>query len=119
MQTADTLILADNDFATTKKDAIRSAKIMTKDRKHPTSAYTLNFNGVQIKLVTNGIVLIKESHVGGILPVIDHIADSTSFREITRKKLSSKEKYLAQRARVAYIASICQPKASFNLSRAA
>ena len=119
MQTDDTLILADNDFASTEEDAIRSAKIMTKDREHLTSAHSLKFNGAQIKLDSNEIVLTKESHVGGILPVTDHVADSTSSRGITRKKLSPKEQYLAQRARGAYIASVCQPEASFDLSRAA
>ena len=64
-------------------------------------------------------MLIKESHLGDILPVINHDADSTSSRGITRKKLSPKEQYLAQRARVAYIASMCQPEASFDLSLAA
>ena len=119
MQTDDILILADDDFASIEEDAIKSAKIMTKDRKYLTSAYSLKFNGAQIKLDSNGIVLTKESHVGGILLVTDHFADSTSSRGITRKKLSPKEQYLAQRARGAYIASVCQPEASFDLSRAA
>ena len=119
MQTDDILILTDNDFASTEKDVIRLAKIMTKDREHLTPAHPLKFNGAQIKLDSNGIVLTKESHVGGILSVTDHAADSTSSREITRKKLSPKEQYLAQMARGTYIASVCQPEASFNLSRAA
>jgi hypothetical protein len=33
--------------------------------------------------------------------------------------LSPKEQYIAQRAKGAYIASVCQPKASFDLSFAA
>ena len=119
MQTDDILILADHDFASTEEDAIRSAKIMTKDREHLTPAHPLKFNGAQIKLDLNEIVLTKESHIEGILPVTDHAADSTSSRGITRKKLSPKEQYLAQKVRGAYIASVCQPEASFNLSRAA
>ncbi len=63
--------------------------------------------------------MTKESHIGAILLVTDHNADSTSSRGITRKKLSPKEQYLAQRARGAYIASVCQPEASFDLSRVA
>jgi hypothetical protein len=46
-------------------------------------------------------------------------ADSTSFRGVTRGLLTPKDQYIAQRARGAYIASICQPEASFDLSFAA
>ena len=115
MQTDDTLILADNNFASTEEEAIKSAKIMTKNREYLTPAHPLKFNGAQIKLDSNGIVLTKESHIEGILPVTDHAADFTSSRGITRKKLSPKEQYLAQRARGIYIAFMCQPEASFDL----
>ena len=45
MQTDNTLILADNDFASIDDDAIILAKIMTKDKEHLTSAHSLKFNG--------------------------------------------------------------------------
>ena len=45
--------------------------------------------------------------------------DSTSSRGITRKELSTKEQYVAQRARGAYIALVCQPKATYDLLVAA
>lgn len=38
------------------------------------------------------------------------------IKGITSTKLSPKEQYVAQRARGAYIASMCQPEASFDLS---
>ena len=60
---------------------------MTRDKKHLIFAYFLKFNGAQIKLNLNGIVLTKQSHVGGILLIIDQIADFSSSREITKKKL--------------------------------
>ena len=93
MQTDDTLILAVNDFASTKQDTIRSAKIMTKNREHLTSAYFLKFNGIQIKLDLNGVVWIKKSYIEGIHSVTDHIANSTYFGGLTRKKQSPKEQY--------------------------
>jgi hypothetical protein len=37
----------------------------------------------------------------------------------TAQASSPKEQYIAQRARGAYIASVCQPEASFDLSFAA
>ena len=91
MQTEDKLILADNDFTRKKETAIQTAKIMTKDREHLTSSHLLKFNGAQIKLDSEGIVLTKESHVGGILPITNHDANSTSSRGIIRKKLSPKK----------------------------
>lgn len=92
---------------------------MTKNREYLTPAYSLKFNGAQIILDSDGIFLTKESYVGEILPVTDNVADSTSSRGITSKKLSPKEQYLAQWASSAYIASVCQIEASFNLFRAA
>ena len=91
MQTNDILILADNNFTSTEKDVIRSIKIMTKNKEHFTSIHFLKFNNTQIKFNSNKIVLIKKNYVGGILLVIDHVADSTSFRGITKKKLLPKE----------------------------
>ena len=93
MQTDNILILANNNFASTKKDKITFAKIITKNREHFTSAHLLKFNGAQIKLNSNRIVLIKKSHIGEIFSVTNHVADSTSSRRITRKKLSTKEQY--------------------------
>lgn len=119
MQTGDTLILADDVFASNEEEAIKAAKTMTKDCKYLTSAQPIKFHGAQIKLDLDGILLTKESHVGGILLVTGRNTDSTSSRGITRTNLSLKEKYAARRARGAYIASMCQLKASFDLSRAA
>ncbi len=119
MQTDDKLILADKDFASNEEETIKKAKIMTKDREYLTSAQPIKFNKTQIKLDSDGIVLTKESDVGDILLVTDYDADSSSSRGITRKKLSTKEQYLAQKAQGAYIASVCLPEASFDLSQAA
>ena len=119
MQTDDTLIIVDNDFASNEKVATKKGKIMTKDREYLTYTPPIKFNGTQIKLDSDGIVLTKESHVGVVFLVTDDDADSTSSRGITKKKLSPKEQYLAQRARGAYIASVCPPEASFDSRRAA
>lgn len=50
MQTNNTLILADNNFANIEKETIKSTKIITKDREYLTLAHLLKFNGAQIKL---------------------------------------------------------------------
>jgi len=48
-----------------------------------------------------------------------NLASTTSSRGQVRTSLSTKDQYAAQRARGAYIASTCQPEASFDLSFAA
>jgi hypothetical protein len=47
---------------------------------------------------------------------IKYTVTTTSSRGIVRTALTPKDQYIAQRARGAYIASICQPEASFDLS---
>lgn len=115
IQSKDTLILPDKNFASKKEAKIKIAKIMTKDQEYFTSIQLLKFNRTQIKFDSKDIVLTKESHVREILLEIDHNKDSTSSREITRKKLSPMEYSLTQKARDIYIFSICQSKASFDL----
>jgi len=44
---------------------------------------------------------------------------STNARGVSRGLLTPKDQYIAQRARGAYITSVCQPEASFDLSFAA
>lgn len=68
-----------------------------------------------MKLNSNGIVLRKESHLNSLLLVIDYDVDSTSLRRITKKKLLSKEQYLVEKARGAYITFIGQLQTLFNL----
>ena len=107
IQIDNTLILANNNFASMEEEAFKDTKIITKDWKYLTFTKSIKFNKAQIKLDSNGIVLTKKSHVGGIFLVTKHDADSTSLSEIAKKKLSLKEQYLAQRARSAYIAFVC------------
>lgn len=91
MQTNDILILANNDFDSNKEEAVKAVKLMIKDYKYPTFIQFIKFNKTQIKLNSNGIILIKKSHISSILLVIDHDIDSTNLQEITRKKLLLKK----------------------------
>ena len=95
MQTNDILILANNNFASTKKAIIQIAKVMTKNRKYLIFAQTLKFNGAQIKLNSNSIILIKKSHISYIFLVTDYNIDFTSLKRIIKKKLLPKKQYLA------------------------
>jgi hypothetical protein len=53
------------------------------------------------------------------IPVTPEPVDLTSFRGVTRKTVTPKAQYIAHRARGAYIATVCQPEAAFELSSAA
>lgn len=117
IQTDNTLILADHDFASVKENAITSAKIMIKNREYLTPTHPLNFNNVQIQSNSDRIILMKESHVGGILSVIDYIADSTSSREITRKKFSPKNSIWPKKQKVSILPLCISQKAFSSFSK--
>lgn len=91
VQINNILILIDNNFASTEENAMRSAKIMTKNTKYFISIYLLKFNGAQIKFIFNKIILSKKSYVKGLFLVIDYAVDSTSFKKIIQKKLFLKK----------------------------
>lgn len=119
LQTDDTLILGTTSFADIEEEAIKSANILTKARVRLTSTTSLKFNGTRIESSDSHLTLRPEVHVSGISLVRASPTLSTSSRGIVRPKLSTQEQYVAQRARGAYLASICQPEASFDLSYAA
>ena len=58
----------------------------------------------------------QKTRVGGISLIKDHEAFITSSRGVVHTNLFPKEQYIAQQAGKAYLASICQPEASYNLS---
>ena len=120
LQTDDTLILASNESATVENDAFIAAKIMGKDREKLTSSTPLKFNGTRITRSDDGSIEMKTaSRVGGVEFIQPHVSTSTSARGVVREKFPPKDQYVAQRARGAYAASICQPEASYDLSHAA
>ena len=120
LQTDDTLLLAEDLFADAEEDAIKAAKLMSKERDHLTFDKPIKFNGALIELTPNGdLTLRQEAQIAGISLIKSSEASTTSNRGTVRTNLSSKEQYVAQRARGAYVASICQPEASFDLFYAA
>lgn len=114
MRTDDTLILTNNNFATTGEETIKLAKIITKDREYLAPTHLLKFNGAQIKLDSKDIILIIKSYVERILLVRNYAADSTRFRVVTKKKLSPKKQYLGKRVKGAYIVSLCPAEVFFD-----
>jgi hypothetical protein len=80
----------------------------------------LKFNGCGIRLATDDCISITQERQCRNLKLVKFdTTDSTSSRGGTRPELTTKEQYVAQRARGAYIATVCQPEACYDLSVAA
>lgn len=109
MQTNDTLIVASPDFSTKEQKEIEKAKFDTKEKQVLSSKSLLNFNGciVTMKDEKAGYICIHQKSQGAKLKPINDEADDQA------------QQFLEKRARGAYIASICQPEATYNLSVAA
>jgi hypothetical protein len=125
MQTDDTLILADQSFAVVENEAIISAKIMIKTREQLISSNSLKFNDTRIERLDSidqksTIIYFKQkTHIQDIQLIQSIESIITSARSKVRIKLISREQYVIQRAREAYLTFICRLEASFDLSHAA
>jgi hypothetical protein len=119
LQTDDTLFLADEDFTELELSELSKAKFIAKELEKLTIDTPIKFNGGIIQLTTNGIALTQECQCMNLKLVTTEPATSTGARGIARTALTAKDQYIAQRARGAYIASVSQPEASFDLSFAA
>jgi hypothetical protein len=118
LQTDDTLILASKELADSEEGELHKAGFLAKEREQLTVNTPLKFNGGLIQLLPDGrISLTQEQQCNNLSTVTQKTATSTT-RGATRT-LTPKDQYIAQRARGAYIASVCQPEASFDLSFAA
>jgi len=92
---------------------------LAKERECLTIDHDLKFNGGIIHADTTGITLTQERQCKNLRTVSTKNTTTTSSRGTIRQDLSIKDQYIAQCARGAYIASVCQPEASYDLSIAA
>ena len=127
MQTDDILLLATDDFANKEKKAVKSAKILIKDRNCLTPTNPIKFNDMKIQLhpsIKNSnffninnpyITFYQETHIRKIILIQKNEISFTNNRKIIKKNLTPKDQYIAQRAKNAYLASICQFEVSFDL----
>jgi hypothetical protein len=122
IQTDDTLILADDEFATLEENELTRAHLTSKKREKLNLTTSIKFNGGLISLADKGNSLLltqpKQFDQIRLIDVKTPI-DLISSRDEVRKMITSKDQYIAQRARRAYIATVSQPEASFDLSFAA
>jgi hypothetical protein len=119
LQTDDTLFLADETFAKSEETKLREANFLAKEREELTRTTPIKFNGGHIKQEKDSITLTQERQCQNLKLVTTKVIDLTSSRGEIRKAVAPKDQYIAQRARGAYIATVCQPEAAFDLSFAA
>jgi Reverse transcriptase (RNA-dependent DNA polymerase) len=120
LQTDDTLLLADDKFAQKEQDELEKARFLAKNRERLSPNRPIKFNGGIIERLDAGITLTQPDQCKNLSTInTKSPATSTSTRGIIRSSLTLQDQYVAQRARGAYIASMCQPEASYDLSFAA
>jgi len=107
VQTDDTLILCDDEFNHLEEDELKKAKFAAKDKEQLTIVNPLLFNGGIFSKKANGSMKLCQKKQGERLKLV------------SKDETVSGQQYVEQRARGAYIASICQPEASFDMSIAA
>jgi hypothetical protein len=107
MQTDDTLFLGSEKFATLEEEELKKAQFSAKPRDELSCTTNLIFNGCVLTQDSDNTMTLCQKEQGKKIQLIDTKGDN------------AQQQYLEQRARGAYIASICQPEASYDLSVAA
>jgi hypothetical protein len=119
LQTDDTLILADDEFASLEEKKLVRAHLTFKKREKLNLIISIKFNDEWIILVNDdNTLLFTQSKQFDQIKLINlsFSINLTSFREEIRKMITFKDQYVAQRTRDAYIATISQFEAFFDLS---
>lgn len=109
MQTDDTLGLSDLEFSERENKALADAAFTAKPKTILSPHTPLMFNGGIVTLADNGNLTLRQKGQGRCLSLVD----------LEAPPAEAKQQYVEQRARAAYLASICQPEACFDLSSAA
>ncbi|KAJ4159560.1 uncharacterized protein LMH87_008458 [Akanthomyces muscarius] len=102
MQTDDTIGLSDERFFIHEQEELEKAGFAAKPKERLTMETPITFNGCRLELEEGGVI---------------HLMQKSQAKKM--KIPTSKQEYIEERARGAYIASICQPEAAFDLSVAA
>jgi hypothetical protein len=106
LQTDDTFSFVTARFSEREEEGIQTAGYRAKPKTTLREDSPIDFNGGRIQLHDGNIEFTQKGQASQ-LRTIDLSADD------------AQQEYIAQRARGAYIASICQPEAAYDLSTAA
>ncbi len=120
MQTDDTLMRRNDRFAELKESELKKAKLMSKKREMLIVFISIKFNDEMINIITNKndyiLSLTQLSQFDQIRLInISVSVDLISSRDQIKKMMTSKDQYVAQRAKEAYIVTMTQSEASFDL----
>jgi len=109
MQTDDTLMLGTTEFSSLEEKKLEKAQFRSKPKATLTPEVQLDFNGCTLTMDDSSklVLSLQQKGQGGKIRLVDI------------KSPDRAQQYMEQRARGAYIASTCQPEASFDLSVAA
>ncbi|KAK1990240.1 hypothetical protein LX36DRAFT_664406, partial [Colletotrichum falcatum] len=107
MQTNNTIGLTNKPFSERKNVELEKATFTAKPKQFLETNKPITFNGGVLSLHANGEITLCQKGQGKRLQPVD--AESPQ----------AKQQYIKQRARGAYITSICQPEACFDYSIAA
>ncbi len=128
MQTDDTLMLKDDRFAELKESELKKAKLMFKKREMLIIFTSIKFNDEIISLIEFELISKNSYNLSLIqskqfdqIQLINLLTstDLISSKSQIRKMITSKDQYVAQRAKKAYIATMTQSEVSFDLFLAA
>jgi hypothetical protein len=108
MQIDNTLILRSEEFNTIKDNKLTKAKFSAKPKE---------LLSLETLLIFNGCILTQKK--GDVAVELRQKKQGKKLKTVDSKAKDHQHKYREQRARGAYIATICQPKAAFDLSVAA
>ncbi len=126
MQTDDTLMLKNDRFAELEESELKKTKLMFKKRKMLIIFISIKFNDEIISLIevinksscSLSFIQLKQFDQIQLINLLTSI-DLISSRSQIKKMITSKDQYVTQRTRRAYIAIMTQSKAAFDLSLAA
>ncbi len=117
MQTNDILMLEDDVFAELEKKKLKKAKSTSKKREMLIAFISIKFNNEIIIIDSFDILLLNQLKLFNQIWLINMSIsiDLTSSRSQIRKTMTSKDQYVTQEARRAYIIIMTQSEASFDL----
>jgi hypothetical protein len=106
MQTNNILYLCSPEFSATEKKKNQKAGFRSKPKTSLSKSSLLEFNEGRITLLDDHLSLRQKGQ-------------GSKLKLVNIKAKNYAQQYLEQQARGAYLASVCQPEAAFELSAAA
>ncbi len=103
IQTDDILTIAISSFSEKEEKELQETRLIAKPKEFLSHNQPLRFNRYKIQLKKEDITIIQKDQTKQ-LQLVDNTTNDTP------------QQYIAQQTRDAYLASICQPEASYDLS---